>query len=347
VYSLSAFIRDYRVFLLTSRQNTQEVKCPNIEMIRLYRRSDLDACGKMRLAFWLLTARRKIDLIHAFFTPRRLTAAVLKAAARRHGARFVQTIPTLPDQEKLSYRSFSHAEALVAMSDHTLGRLRRIGCERARRIYPGVDIDRFSPHVETDSLRGQLGIARNCPVVLYAGEYSRLGSFHNLLSWVPEVARHVPDAKFIFAVRIKRRRDRQIENRVKRLLRDKRLSEKVILLNFVRDMPALHRLATVHVFPVDRMSGKFDLPMVLLEAMASGRPIVTSDNVPLGELFRGDIGFQIPYKDICRWRDVLVRLLRDEVQCRQMGDEGRRVVKGWFDIKAVAKEYEALYKEVI
>lgn len=347
VYSLSSYIQHYRILLLTSQQNCQADKYPNIEMIRVYSGKHLNHYQKLKLIYWLLTTKQKIDLIHSFFTPRLITSRFLKWGAFRHDARFIHTIPTLSALEKHRHDTFSYADVLVAMSDYTLRHLQQLGCENARRIYPGVDTERFSPFAETNSLDEQLETLQNTPVVLYAGEYKRLRSFDNLLSWIPEVARRVPEAKFIFAVRIKQKEEYKIEQRIKQKVENMGLSQRILFLRTVENMPALHRLATIHVFPVQEMFGKFDLPMVLLEAMACGCPILTSENVPLKELFKGDIGFQIPYKDVHQWTEVVVDLLKNYTKCQQIGREGRRVAKKWFDIKTIANQYQTLYEEIL
>ncbi len=69
------------------------------------------------------------------------------------------------------------------------------------------------------------------------------------------------------------------------------------------------------------------LPAVIMEAMASGLPVVASEIDGIPELVRhGETGFLVPPRDPERLADAITRLLDDPAMARRMGDAGRRLV---------------------
>jgi len=346
-YLIASSIKDYKATLLTSHSPNIGEKVSNIDTIEVYTKKSFEFYQQLKVVFWLFTTRHNIDLIHSFIAPRLITSRLLNLAALRQNARLIQTIPSLGDLKQLGSSIFRFADALVAMSEYTQSYIQKLGFKNVSLIYPGIDLDFFSRHIQSNNLAKRLEISSGTPVVVYAGEYTRLESFDNLLSWMPEVAKKVPGVKFIIATRIKWKREYRIEKIIKKKIADLKLLKQTLFVGNVENMQELHDLATINVFPAKRMSGKFDLPMVLLEAMASGCPIVTSNEPPLDELFKGDIGFSIDYGNTKKWADIIVNLLKDPKKCKQMGNEGKKVVKEWFDIKNIAGQYQKLYGEVL
>jgi glycosyltransferase involved in cell wall biosynthesis len=91
------------------------------------------------------------------------------------------------------------------------------------------------------------------------------------------------------------------------------------------------------------------LPMSLLEAMAAGKPIVTTD-VPgcrstvkfAGEQQRN--GFLVPVKDPVALADALEKLLRDPALCKRMGDHSRELAVTQFSTDKITSEIAKIYQ---
>ncbi len=125
------------------------------------------------------------------------------------------------------------------------------------------------------------------------------------------------------------------------------LSGHLRFLNEVEGMPGLLTLAEVSVMPVERLYAKIDMPLVLLEHMALGRPVVVSDSEPLVETIQREGGVAVPHGDAGRLADVVADLLLDERARRDAGAAARRVVEAHFDIRKSAAAYADLYDEVL
>jgi glycosyltransferase involved in cell wall biosynthesis len=136
--------------------------------------------------------------------------------------------------------------------------------------------------------------------------------------------------------------------RYRQMARDLGLSKNV---RFAGHIP-VHRVAEYY-----RKTGIFVLPstdpdlegfgIVALEAMASGRPVVTTD-VPgvAKDLVAEQAGIVVKRHDVQGLADALIYLLDHDDEKRRMGQHGRRVATDRYSWAAVAERFEALYREV-
>jgi glycosyltransferase involved in cell wall biosynthesis len=90
------------------------------------------------------------------------------------------------------------------------------------------------------------------------------------------------------------------------------------------------------------------LPVVCLEAMASGRALVAShvDGIP-DAVVHGESGLLVPSDDPGLLADAIVRLLDDDSARTEMGRAGRRRVVERFSWQQIAREYLAILESVV
>lgn len=90
------------------------------------------------------------------------------------------------------------------------------------------------------------------------------------------------------------------------------------------------------------------LGMVLLEAAATGRPVVGTDHGGIPEaVVDGCNGYLVPEKDVTALADRLLTLLRDPALCEQFGAAGRRMVVERYNLRRRTDQLEALYRTLI
>jgi len=110
---------------------------------------------------------------------------------------------------------------------------------------------------------------------------------------------------------------------------------------------------------VDRLIGAMDLfvlpsrfgeglPMVLLEAMGAGIPVVSTPVEGIAELVDdGRNGLLVPPNDSAALSAAIARLLADATVRDRLGREGRTTVEGGYSADAMAAGIEAVYAELI
>ena len=110
------------------------------------------------------------------------------------------------------------------------------------------------------------------------------------------------------------------------------------------DMAEVLRQAHVVVLP----SYREGLPKALVEAAASGRPIVATDVPGCREVVRHEWnGLLVPVRDSAALARAIDRLLRDAGERSRMGARGRERVEDAFSDRRVIGETLAVYAESI
>lgn len=112
-------------------------------------------------------------------------------------------------------------------------------------------------------------------------------------------------------------------------------------LGKVDDMPALYASADIIAYPSYYGEG---IPRVLLEAAASGKPIITTDHPGCREAVRHNHnGLLIPVKDAKTLADSLRALLGDKDRRLAMGKKSRLMAEKNFGIKTIVSKTLGVY----
>jgi glycosyltransferase involved in cell wall biosynthesis len=115
-------------------------------------------------------------------------------------------------------------------------------------------------------------------------------------------------------------------------------------LGHVDDMPA--RLAACHI--VCLPSYREGLPKALIEACASGRPIVTTDVPGCRDVVAdGQNGLLIPSRDSSALAAALARLVDDAEMRARMGTKSRQRAQAMFSVSDVVRQTLAIYERFI
>jgi len=277
-----------------------------------------------------------------------------------HGAQIVHThhLRSVPSRVAMAVAAVSRQHRVS--TDHGLGRGRSrllpalverfltvsrfsadqlgVPAERTRVIYGGADPRRFGP--DADELRGG---------VLYLGRITPHKGLDRLLRALP------PGASLTVAGSTGHDR-RPPERDYPRLLRRLAADRDVRFAGPVDEdeLPRLYRRAAVFVLPtVERTCYGRDvaitelLGLSVLEAMASGTPVVASRTGGLPEVVRdGETGFLVTPGDLDELRDRLDALLRDPALARRMGRAARTLVLDRFTWEHTAQRCLAAYVEL-
>jgi glycosyltransferase involved in cell wall biosynthesis len=132
--------------------------------------------------------------------------------------------------------------------------------------------------------------------------------------------------------------------RVKTLISKVRLEGSVRWLGFVEDIPSLMQAIDVLVMP----SKAEAFGLVLIEAMANGRPVVASNAGAVPELVsHGRNGYLFPEGDPEALADALFDLLNDPDKRHEMGREGKRMFLERFRLDREVTETLSLYESLL
>lgn len=205
------------------------------------------------------------------------------------------------------------------------------------KIIPnGIDLEHFSrPRPAIAELRdGRLN-------VLFLGRLEkRKGLSHLLRAWI-QVREAVPEARLVVAGATRGRVLAHYQKFV-----EERVYNDVVFTGPLSDEDKVRYYQTVDVFCAPS-TGQESFGIVLLEAMATGRPIVASAIPGYRDVLSdGQQALLVPPKDADRLAEALIRLLRDAELRAQLGANGRATAQG-YAWDRVAAEVLAYYTETI
>jgi glycosyltransferase involved in cell wall biosynthesis len=120
------------------------------------------------------------------------------------------------------------------------------------------------------------------------------------------------------------------------------LDDQVEFVGFVADMPGFYRSLDVFVLPSVAAEG---MPMTVLEAMASQRPVVaTRVGGTVEQVVDGECGLLVPPDDPTALAQAIIALLDDRLLRQTMGRRGRERVAGHFSTQAMVDGVVSIYR---
>ena len=111
------------------------------------------------------------------------------------------------------------------------------------------------------------------------------------------------------------------------------------------DVPEILSRAQIFCLPSAYGEG---LPKAILEAMAAGLPVVTTDVPGCREAVQhGENGLLVPSRDPQALADALAKLLRDPARCQRMGQRGRWRAEREFSSARICTATLQLYEDLL
>jgi len=233
----------------------------------------------------------------------------------------------------------------IAISEPVAAHLRdvfRVPPERIRLVPHGIDAARFEQPVapaELQRMRAQLQLPPDGPVV---GTMARLvpsKGVDRLLEAFGHVRAKIPQARFVIVGDGAERA--RLEQRAARL----ELSASVRFAGTMPDTRAILSLMDVFVFMPATEEG---FGLSLLEAMASGRPIVAvrRGGGASWVLDRAQEEMLVVEPEPARIGEAVAGLLRDAGEQARLSSRARQAAKSTYDFARVVEQVEDVYRGV-
>ena len=209
--------------------------------------------------------------------------------------------------------------------------------DKVKVIPNGVDVDRFHSNVDGSMVRKELGLSSTTPI---AGIVAALRPEKNhaaLLQAMAIVRRKVPAAQLMIVG------DGPERHALESLARELAIDRAVHFLGTRSDIPQL--LAAMDVFVLtSRMEAN---PVSILEAMATGKPVVAPRVGSIPEsVADGQTGYLTEPGNIDEVATHLVELFLHPASARAMGKAGRTLVEDRWSLDSMVDGYQRLIEEI-
>ncbi|AFY56664.1 glycosyltransferase [Rivularia sp. PCC 7116] len=229
-------------------------------------------------------------------------------------------------------QAFDNTKTVVAVSDKVAEDLREIGVpeQAIRVIINGVDIEEFSPENPGD--RQTWDLPDGVPLAMFAGDIriarKNLDTVLKALVEVPNLHLAVVGVTD--------------GSPYPQLAKSLGLSDRVHFLGFRRDIPALMKVVDFFVFP----SRYEPFGLVVIEAMATGLPVITASCTGSAPLITPEAGIVLPDPDDRSALAAAMQKLSENPDLRtKMGGTAREIAlqHTW---KEMAQKYVDLFEEM-
>lgn len=215
--------------------------------------------------------------------------------------------------------------------------VKAVPANKIRFIPNGVDTHVFSANPQVrEKMRTELGI-QNQFVWLAVGRFDEAKDYPTMMQAFAKI--RCADATLLIAGQ------GPLQGEVQLLCKELKLDDRVHFLGVRTDVPDVMRAADAYI-----MSSFYEgLPLVLLEAAATGLPIVATDVGGISELvLHGKTGYLVPAGDSNALAEAAITLMmlpEDERLC--MGGAGRSNVELHYSLDHVTDLWESLYLQLI
>ncbi len=247
-------------------------------------------------------------------------------------------------QEVQGYLRASQIAAVDAQRAH---HVRALAGDLPTYVQPnGVDTTRFSPiGPGRKEWRARWGAGDDDLVILCPRHLEERYGIMDLFAAVMSL-----DPKFFRRIRLVYTGSGPLKGHLEKAITTAGMGEQIRLSGVIpyRDMPSLYRAADLVAVPsVGSATAGEGSPMAVLEAMATGKPVLASrvGGIP-EQVADGSSGLLVPPNDPPALARAIGHLLTEPHLLTTLGAAGLRRAQEYFSIKALANSYMRLYLEV-
>jgi len=288
-----------------------------------------------------IVKKLKIDVMHS---QTRITQVIGCFASRLSGAPMITTCHGFFHKNIGRAILPSWGEKVIAISDavkENLINYFRVDEARVSMIYNGIEIKKFLKDFSEDEkyrLKDEFGIKRDCSVIGMIARFTPDKGHDVLLRAFREILKQKPNVQLVFVGDGDKRQD------IIALAERLDLSNNVVFVKQQLSTVNVLAIMDVFMFTPKRREG---LGLVLLEALASGKPIVATSVGGISSVIENNInGFLVEPSNPELLVEPVLRLLKDKELYSKMAQRGREIAVKKFSINGMADRTEELYKRV-
>lgn len=225
-------------------------------------------------------------------------------------------ISSLHFYERVQYKRAKHIIAVSEASKKVLIQNYRINPRKIKVIHDCVNLNKFNPSNQSNEIRQRYG--NN--ILLYSGLMIRRKRISVLLEAMKSVIREVPDVHLILTG------IGPFLNKWKKLSISLGIQNNTSFLGFVKEKELLKYYASsdIFVFPSEQEG----FGQVLLEAMASGTPIICGNNPPMSEIV-GNGGLTFELNNSVNLSEKIIFLLKNRDELNKLGENALKIARNY------------------
>ena len=227
----------------------------------------------------------------------------------------------------------------VAQRRDIVSRFRIAPEGRTVTIPLGLDLQPLLSQPQSQpTLRDQLGLGIDEPVIGYVGRFVPIKDLPTLIEAFAIVLKHVPDAALILAG------DGPIRPELESLVQRMNLGGRVRFLGWSNDLGSIY--ATIDICALSSLNE--GTPVAIIEAMAAGKAVVATDVGGVADVIEdGRTGILVPPGDAEAMANAVVMLAKDRTTRHRLGRAARESVAARFAHERLVDDVDRLYASAL
>lgn len=298
-----------------------------------------------------INVENELDIIHGHSGHLGLMVAT-EVASRYVGIPAVHTIycPVKTKSKKYFYKHFLRGtKKIIAISYNIKQSLSKIGIPSCKIevIPPLIDFSIFKPGVGGENLRDTLGIGDEF-AILFLGNLTKTKGIDTVLDALNIVKKRYPYVKLIAGIEMTHSgsdiRKMEILNKIKRC----NLTQNVIELGLISNVEKVIDAVDVVVAPFQNTYNVADYPLVVLESMAVGTPVITTKVGGIPEIITDrENGILIDPDDPVTLSYEIMALIDNPEIGKEMGKRAASFVREKFPEKRIVEMTKQVYEAIV
>jgi colanic acid/amylovoran biosynthesis glycosyltransferase len=309
--------------------------------------------GKLAASFTLMhrinpfLGKAPFDIIHCHFGP----MGIIGVQCLRTGALKGKIVTTFHGYDLTSYTSkhgpnvyrtlFEHGDLYLPISNHWKNRLIDIGCKKEKIAVHrmGVDVQQFHDEKKVRPPDGSIKILSVARLVEKKGiQYG--------IEAISKVLQHFSKIEYVIAG------DGPLRSQLEGMIKQRKLEDHIRLLGWMNqdEINELMRKSDILLAPsvTARDGDQEGIPVVLMEALAMGLPVISTYHSGIPELIiDGKTGFLVEERDSAGLADKLISIINSEPIAMQLKTNGIQYINKYYNIKKLVAELEAIYAQLV
>jgi colanic acid/amylovoran biosynthesis glycosyltransferase len=360
IYRQLTGLQAFQTFVITKyRQNSDRFPFDDVEPLvtpqrHLLRRGYLKYIARKPALIYRgeydairrILIRRDPELLHVYFGN---TGVHLLSLLGRWDRPWVVSFHGMDVQSRPKERGYDRklrqllqlAPLVLVRSQSLALRLQDLGCaaDKIRLNRTGIPLQNF-PWVERPLPKdGQWQLVQACRLVEKKGLLSTLSAFRRFVS-------HYPKSRLVIAG------EGPLRDGLMQKINELSLGNQVTLTGFLSqdDLRKIYNQSHIFIHPSELAadSNQEGVPNSMLEAMASGLPVVATRHGGIPEAVREGVdGILVPERDETALYEALLQLVRQPDLWRQLGKQASQSIAQNFEQQQQIKNLEAVYAEAI
>lgn len=253
----------------------------------------------------------------------------------------------------------SQIKVIIAVSGNIYNSLIDAGVSRSKLeiIPPFIDLKIYNPSNHMTNDESNIYIKTNQTTILYVGNLTEIKGIKVLIKSLKNVKEKYPNIRLLIALNMPLDQynaqnpaglyDNENNFSVKNMIKSYNLEEIVHPIGIVNNLPQIMSSSNIFVIPFLNTVGVVDYPISLLEAMACGVPVISTNVGGISEIItHKENGLLIEPNNVAELEEALIYMLEKVDEAKTMGKNAANYMAEKYYNQANIKRFEEIYEKL-